>query len=109
MSPPGTDILRLALPPHERRGQREDDKPGAGHSMNGCSAKHVRVSAPTKCSPPVMLRNCQKADGDNVPIAVVSSRSNIRPQIQLINQLIGAGEEHFSVQVSTGRRRRQPL
>jgi hypothetical protein len=40
-----------------------------------------------------------------VPIAVVSSRSNIRSQVQLVNQLIGAGEEHFSVQLSTGRRR----
>jgi hypothetical protein len=33
-------------------------------------------------------------------IAVVSSRSNMRSQIQLIEQLIGAGEENFSVQAS---------
>jgi hypothetical protein len=38
-----------------------------------------------------------------VPIAVVSSRDNMRSQIQLINQLIGAGEEHFSVQACPGR------
>jgi hypothetical protein len=30
-----------------------------------------------------------------VPIAVVGNRSNMRSQIQLINQLIGAGEEHY--------------
>jgi hypothetical protein len=40
-----------------------------------------------------------------VPIAVVSSHGNIRTQIQLFNQLIGAGEGRFSVHVSTGRRR----
>ena len=34
-----------------------------------------------------------------------ADRNNIRLQINLSNQLIGPGEEHFSAQVSTGRRR----
>ena len=55
----------------------------------------TRVVQGTSCRWPLCLVE---------PIAVVSSRSNIRSHIQLFNQLIGAGEEHFSVQVSTGRR-----
>jgi len=54
----------------------------------------------TPLDPQKIGRSCRVAKLSVCQIAVVSSRSNMRSQIQLIEQLIGAGEENFSVQAS---------
>jgi hypothetical protein len=76
-----------------QQAQVAEDRNGSSAGMTSTRSTRLlthRKSAEVAALP--RLSVCQ--------IAVVSSRSNMRSQIQLIEQLIGAGEENFSVQAS---------